>query len=211
MLNIPASVARLCFGLACCLISLPASAVLIDFRDTLFSAADGQTSYSVNVSGIDLTLDTGAADAFITWNTTTGLGINKDQRAAEIGGNETLQVRFTGRVNLDGISVSNLFSQRLYDETGYFATSAGSQRFTAVNQRRGRSNGELSIAPGISDIDYVSFYADGRVGRFERHEFSLAALNVSVNPPTAVPLPPAAGLFIAGVLLMGWSGYRRRA
>jgi hypothetical protein len=85
------------------------------------------------------------------------------------------------------------------------------QTFSAApNQSRGRSNGELNITPTIEAIDYVSFAAAGRVNRFESHEFSLAALTVTLAPPAApVPLPPAFGLLGLGLAVLASLAARR--
>ncbi len=210
MLNMTTPISRLALGLACYLFTLPAFAVLIDFRDNLFNAANGQTLFSTSLGGIDFTLDTGAPDAFLTWNANTGLGIRGDLRANEIGGNENLRITFAGLVNLEQITITNLYDWWLYRETGSYTTRQGTQSFSATsswsNWRRG---GELTLTPDLIDIDYVGFQAPGRIGLFETHEYSLAALTVSTRPVAPVPLPPSFSLLCLGLAALVASTRRR--
>ena len=189
----------------------------IDFRDSLFSAANNQHSFSTVVDGIGFTITAevagapGGGTATLWWDSKDGLGIRHNYENDEIEGTERLRLSFDNTIGLSEIFVSDLFVEGDYSEIGYyqidngvtFAFDAQSLMGTDGN----KANGEhlITIDPVIPVNDLL-FFAPGNIGG-RNHEFALLGFT---DPPLNIVIVEPATLTLFGVGIAGLAGIRIR-
>lgn len=156
----------------------------------------------------------------LKWDTNDGIGINvrdeghwKDRYENydnnEIEGDEVLEVRFDRPVYLESILIDNLFYEKRggdrYQEMGFYQIGQGAPvKFQAPADKDLDELVSFPVGAVVSDSIY--FWAPGKLGDNERHEFALHAMDVS---PAPVPLPPALWLLGSGLALLTGLGRRK--
>jgi len=189
-----------------------ARALLIDFRSLPFeSSANFDTSYTQNVAGVgDVTLSAEPTGASLYWDGTDGFGVRYSYETDEVEGSERLTLSFADPVKLNTLYLTDLFYEDGYLETGSYSLDGGSAvSFLAdASAVPGSTNGEKTLSVGGSPlVSFVTFEAPGQICfsfSCQNHEYSLAAVDVSV----AVPEPGT--LILMGTALMGLALIGRR-
>jgi hypothetical protein len=207
-----------------------ARADVIDLSAGDHSAAIGLTQYSIPVSGLTLTLNTGywsglssIHDQKLSWNQNggqlDGFGVTSTEgfEADEIEKPEALFVWFSQAVVLNRVRVSNLFTEsrngHTYSEQGFMGVFGGSTvSFTAdAGNLPGSTNGEQwidvhqELIPGNGNGHGFYLSAILNIPAGEDHEFTLQGLDFTVKP---VPEPGTIALL--GVGLFGLVARRMR-
>lgn len=198
------------------LVPTDARALLVDFRNLPFeSSANFDTSYTRNVAGVgDVTLSAEPAGATLYWDSTDGFGVRYNYEVDEVEGDERLMLTFDdGPVHLNTLYLTDLFNENGYLETGSYSLDGGGWVDFAADANKFPSpatNGEKALDVGGALVSSVAFRAPGQTncgafgGGCEGHEYSLAAVDISV----AVPEPGT--LILMGTGIMGLALWRRR-
>ncbi len=155
----------------------------------------------------------------LTWDTNDGIGMNIRDKGAwkhkyrnyendEIEGDEVLELRFDSPVFLHTITVDDLFYEKRggerYQEMGFYQIDQGGPvKFQAPADRKKDEVVTIEVNAVVNGS--VWFWAPGKLGDHERHEFALQSVAVS---PAPVPVPAALWLFGSG--LAGLIGMARR-
>lgn len=206
-------------------------AVSIDFRDSAFSSANGQSSFYYSPEGLTISALPNGARLF--WDSNPdldfrdGFGVNSYSSSStyewdEIEGVELLHLHFDSPRLLNEILITDLFyepsndtgsSQYWYREKGWYSFDPTNITRYDIEADLGQTpspatNGELLIsfssAPEITDI---WFSAPGWENyKREDHEFSVA--RVDVADATRVPEPATILLIGSGLIVL--SQIRRR-
>jgi hypothetical protein len=198
-----------------------ASAAKIDFTDEGpapaldFSQALGLSSFTIDISGVDLTFTPGPPDTVnppsLWWDNIDGFGVQYSYEQDEIEGSEYLQLSFSTPFNLDNIYIADLFNENGYMEYGWYQLDGGQRKeiFAASDQDLGvpGDNGETVLNIGGIIVRDILFTAPGLIdvnGQLQNHEY--AVQGISGSP---VPLPPTILMLGSGILgLIGFS-FRR--
>jgi MYXO-CTERM domain-containing protein len=187
-----------------------ASAEYIDFSSSTFSAAHGQSSYTyTSPGGTELKLTPGGLNAKLDWESGDGFGVKTwgDYESDEIGGSESLTIKFTNPTYLDQVFLTDLFKESGYLEIGYYSLSGGTTvKFVAdASQLLGSSNGQKTLNIGAS-VTSIKFTAPGQTLLGQNHEFAVAGLNIgsaqAVPELDPAPASSAFALLVAAGLVM---------
>ena len=182
------------------LIAGTAAAATVDFRDAAFGGANYQASFSAPIDGYTVTLTARpTTKARLYWDSTDGLGVRYGYENDEIEGRERLKIRFSTPVSLSSVLLTDLFNEGYLERGSYQLNGTGSWiSFSAdPGQTPSNSNGvlKLSLDPSIL-VSSIMFRAPGYLPFLnQRHEFSVAAIEVN-----AVPIPAAAWLLGSGLI-----------
>lgn len=185
----------------------------VDFRDSLFSAADGNHSFSATVDGIGFTIsayrinETGLEAANIWWDSIDGLGIWGGTNDDEIDRLERLVISFDNVVALSDIFVADFFASeevngQAIDETGFFQLDDNEPVWFSGSglaaSEGDKTNGEGVITLGkttlVHSITFGAFFEGSQDG----HDFAVLGFT---DPP--IPEPATAGVFGFGLLGLG--------
>jgi hypothetical protein len=185
------------------LLSGPAMAALVDFRDSgTFGAANYQPSFSTSIDSYTVTLSAFPYGARLYQDSTDGLGVRFIREPDEIQGIEMLAIGFSTPVYISSMLITDLFNEG-YLERGYYQLNLNGDwiGFQAdPSQVPGSTNGELSLLFGPNTmVSSILFRSPGLLPfQGQSHEFSVAAIGAS-----AVPVPAAVWLLGSGAVGLG--------
>jgi hypothetical protein len=205
-------------------ISALASMVDVDFRDQDAFGGHGMTSYETGMEpfGVNLTVSVGVLGSTLWRDNFDGYGIQynfeglfMDYAEAEIQGMESLRIDFSETISLHDVSITDLFFENGYHETGMYSLDNGSSWTffqAASNQLLGYKNGEADIAVD-AETDSILFAAPGLLAN-QNHEFSVGGLTfetlMSGETVDVVPTPIPSAVFLLGSGILGLGYVRKR-
>lgn len=194
----------------------------VDFRDTAFSAADGQHSYTSSfhngVEIIEFTLTAweiggagGDVPRLLWWDPIDGIGI-KSGEEDEIDENEMLIIQFAKTIGLSHVFLSDFFASEnqnnsIYHEVGAMQLDteplptlfdAHTLLSTDGNKANGEAVLELDKITPVNEIRLSGF------GLLDRSEFAVVGFTDPV-----IPEPMSLALFGSGLIGLGLFGRRR--
>ena len=181
---------------------------IIDFRDPLFSGAQDLPSFTVPLSGFELTIEAGVfplGDALLWWDKWDGFGVQYSYERDEIEGPEFLQLSFSVPFVLEKVYIRDLFREFGYNEIGYYELNGSGDwiEFIAADDQLIRSTpGELDLIIGET-VDFIRFAAPGLLQNFQNHEFAVAGID-------GAPVPIPAPFVLLGSGIIGLIGLRRK-
>lgn len=183
---------------------LPAD-LAIDFRDSEWHAADGQTTWTIG----DITVLAQPNNAILYQDTTDGLGI-KGGEPDEIDRLESLVIFFNTPYVLRNVAITDLFrsndGNQALGEEGYVSLygtdDALLQTFTFFGNDSDQANGEQLVDFGQSFV--VSRAVFSALVDISNNEFSVAGF------ANAAPVPEPATMLLFGTGLAGLAGIARR-
>jgi hypothetical protein len=211
-----------------------ASAAYVDFEDTGASAA-GQTSWvapTATTDGVTVTVSSAPSGTAISYEVGDGFGVTEDcgstRKCAgyewdEIEKKEQLTVQFDSAVVLSSISLTDLFNENGYLETGTIDLYSGDGtllKSVAVIADEGQflnsSNGLLDVVTDVQGLTVtkIVFTAPGKAyedGLQTNKEFSVAkiAFEKATGVPELDPRSAAGGISLAACGLLIALGRRR--
>lgn len=190
-----------------CAVSANVFASPINFTDSSFSGANGQSSFTTMIDHISMTASAGPSGAKLSWSSTGGLGVShaSGYSPGEIEGAEILKLTFSEPIKLNDLFIANLFNEYGYLEQGWYSLNNNGIKIgfsAAVDQYLGSTNGELTVPVGLW-VDTILFTSLGAMCG-QTHEFSVAGIDA------AHCAPEPATFYGMGVGLIGlWALVRR--
>ncbi len=210
-------------------IAAASSATSIDFRDSVWSSADGEefdshTYTSGDISGLTVSLQAGPEGSVIYQDSTDGVAVQNDDDPEtaccagweydEIEWDEVLKISFSSEIMLNSITFSDLFDEFNRDdpESGRYSFDEGSSwvLFDALDGLECCSDTtRLTLDVGMSTDSLwfagndTSWDTDSQWGEYE---YSVRSLDV-----TPVPEPGTLLLLGSGLLVFGLYGRLRKA
>jgi len=195
----------------------------VDFRDSLFADAFGESNFSAEVDGIGFTLrawrefsDGSREEATLWWDETDGLGIlSGEEDELDVG--EVLEIDFDETIGLSHVFIADLFDNEewgglVYSESGRIFTDTGFELLFTASEVAGNwgnaVNGEalLTLDKTIPVNQLFLTVPGSAVGS---QNFAVMGF---IDPPVIqqIPAPASAALLLAGLSMLGIVRRRRR-
>ena len=177
----------------------PAEALTIDFTSKIWAGADGRTSYTAQIGGVDVTvasligkLTFNSNDVDPLCSTTglacsgDGLGIRDDEVTALT---ELLSVSFSAPVSVTGLAFLELFgypnkSGDPVAEIAMWAVAPSGQIASVTGTDKTTTLGYQAVVTNYTNVTALHFFAALPVNS----DFSLAAINIKRDVPEPATL-----------------------